>query len=447
MNRKLVKRSLVLIVILVLLPVVVVTVAGLFLPKDALRSSLAEGLAESTGADVALGDVSVRLWPSLGVKLDGGTLTGTGTALAAATGSPNKLGTYRLDIATFEVGVALGPLFRKQISVEEIRLSGPRLEVTWDQGAATATDYDLVLSQVTLPVDAARAAGSAPPAAGRPVGELIPEDLSFLLRGDVAGLTVQGLPLEKVNLSGEFADRVLTLESLTADLGSGRLEGTAEIDYQRDPEGTLDFEAETRDVPAGVLLTPWAPAVGERLSCALNVVTSGTCRLKDGDTAKMTLSLTGEAHSGEGVLEAGDWLKEVAPYLGDRQDLKTVRFRQLDHEFRVDRGRYIVEEILIDGHDTHWLGSGSVGFDDTMDLGLTVKLPADFTPDLGGLSFLADTLRDPQGRVNLSLTFTGQASRPTVGVDLSGLQTGGADQGADAVKKGLGGLLDKWKTR
>jgi len=447
MTRKLIRRVLMLVLILVLLPVVVVTVAGLLLPKDALKTSLTEGLVEATGAEVALGDVSVRLWPRLGLTLSGGTIIGTGTDLTTATGSPNKLGAYRLDLDKFEVGVAIGHLLGQRIVVEEIRLRGPWMEVVWDTGEAAASDYDLILSQITLPVASAQAAGATPPVQGGPVGEMIPEGLAFLLRGQVAALTVQKLPLEKVTLKGDFADRVLTLDSLEAQLSTGRLSGEAELDYQRDPWGTLDFEATAKDVPADVLLTPWVPDLAMRLTCDLNVETSGTCGLRDGDTAKETLSMTGEAHSGEGVLAADDWLDDVSSYLGERQDLKTIRFRQLNHTFRVDQGRYHVQEILIDGHDTDWLGTGSVGFDDTMDLSLTVKLPAGFTPDLGNWSFLADSLRDPQGRVNLALLLQGRASKPTVGVDLGSLTGGTGDQTNDAVQKGLGGLLDKLKTR
>jgi len=160
-----------------------------------------------------------------------------------------------------------------------------------------------------------------------------------------------------------------------------------------------------------------------------------------------TLDLTGNAAMGEGLLRAGDWLAGVAPYLGERQDLKDVRFDGLDHAYRLENGRYLVQDLRIEGQDTKWQGNGWVGLDGTLDLTLQVKLPVGFTPDLGQWSFLADTLRDEEGRVQLDLRLTGQSARPAVGVDLTRLKAGASEDGGEALKKGLGGLLDKWKTK
>ncbi len=82
-------------------------------------------------------------------------------------------------------------------------------------------------------------------------------------------------------------------------------------------------------------------------------------------------------------------------------------------------------------------------------MGLKVQLPAGFTPDLGDFSFLADGLRDDQGRVALDLKLTGEARQPTVGLNLDPeamLKKDEVRKGLEEeVKKGLGGLLDRLK--
>ncbi len=92
---------------------------------------------------------------------------------------------------------------------------------------------------------------------------------------------------------------------------------------------------------------------------------------------------------------------------------------------------------------------GWLGLDGTIDLGLSVKLPAGYTPSLGDLSFLAEGLRGDDGRVQLDLKPTGQSRKPTVGLDLDPaamLRNKALQEGLeDEVKKGLGGLLDRLK--
>jgi hypothetical protein len=53
--------------------------------------------------------------------------------------------------------------------------------------------------------------------------------------------------------------------------------------------------------------------------------------------------------------------------------------------------------------------------------------------------------------MNLAFRLTGQSVRPTVGIDLGGMARAVPRQtqkeAAAATRKGLGDLLDKWKTR
>lgn len=451
MVKRWLRRLVVLISILVLVPVLILVVGALLLPRDKVRDVIVEQVATATGADVSLGEASIRFWPSLGLSLDQGYVRGTGAALAEATGSANTLKDYSVELDRLDVSVAIGPLLRKQIQVQSIRLTGPELTVAWDKGQAVAQKYDLEVSNLAIGLDAAQAAGSGGGAvvAGqkRPVGEMIPQDLVCDFSGQVARLILQKVPYDQVKIIGDLDARVLTVESLTAQRSTGSLSAAMEIDWERDPWGKLDFSVEATDVPAVSLLEPWAPGLGQRLACNLAADVSGACDIRDGQSALATLDLTGRLDSGEGTLHAQDWLRDVEKYLGDRKDLQDIRFRALTHEFRVSDGRYLIDHLHIDGLDTDWTGNGSVGLTGDIDMGVKVKLPPGFTPNLGPLAIFAHALRDDAGRINLDLMLSGKAAKPKVNVDLTKLQATGENEAAETVKKGLGGLLDKLKNR
>lgn len=445
MIRKLIKRLGVLLACLVLIPVILIVVGGFLLPKDKIRTEVATRLEEATGAQVELGNPGIKWWPQLGISLDGGSLKGTGVNLAQATGSDNNLESFQVDLEDLNVQVALGPLLKKQVEVDRIIAEGPLLVVVWDSGDLEARDYKLEITDLKMPIPEKGTSRSGPEP--KAVGDNIPEELAFSFKGQVQEFVLKKIPYQDVAFEGELDTRIFTVESLLARLGEGQISGSGEIDYERDPHGELDFEATAEMVPAADLLGPFAPELAARLKSALNAEVSGTCNLKDQATILSSLSINGDLDCAEGVLTAEDWLKEATPYLKNRQDLKTIRFRELVHAFRVDEGKYLIEELEIDGHETDWAAGGWVGLDGVMNTALKVKLPPGFTPDLGQWTFLADSLRDEEGRVNLAFTLSGQTAKPHFGIDFAGLQGGTAPGANDSLKKGLGGLLDKWKTR
>ncbi len=428
--------------------ILIVLAATVFLPADQIRHRVEAELVKATGAEVTIEDAGISWWPQLGVTLKDITIQGKGSDLARITGSANEVGHYAATLQRFMVMVEVQPLLKKEVVVDAVRILGLDLEMDLKGEPLKVTGADLAVKDLKISMDAAQEAGKPPAGAGkRPVGELIPEELVLAFEGSSHGLTVRKMPLVDVKFHGDLDARILTLENISASLGTGLLEGNLEIDYERNPHGFLDFEAQATAVPAKALLQPWAPALGEKLETDLGGTVRGSCLLGEQEVVHRTLSLHGEMSSAEGILWAREWLGEIAPYLGQRQDLMDIHFNSLSHSLRIDKGRYMVDELFIVGAETHWQSQGSLGLDGTIDLGVNVKLPKGFTPDLGKWSFLADTLRDADGRINLDLSLSGMAAKPQVGINLGSLQDAAKSDAGEAVKKGLGGLLDKWKNR
>jgi hypothetical protein len=440
--------------ILVAIPVLLIVLARVLLPGDRVRSLVIEQIETATGAEVTLGDASLRFGPGLGVGLDGGTIRGTGEALRAASGTESKLSTYALDLEGLTVSLAIGPLFKKEIRINSIRVHGPHMNFAWDGGEADIADYKLVLKDLGLGVGAVTGAIRPDPASAAP-GEMIPADLEFAFDGGAGRVTAQEADYLDVAFEGMFADRVLTLEKFAASRSTGRLSGDARLDYATDPWGLLTFHAEAEKVPATALLEPWLKDLAERLEGDLDAVVHGGFSVRDSAAVLNTMDLEGALLCGPGQFRASDLLREASPYLGDRQDLKDIRFDELAHGFKVKDGKYLIEGIRTRGADTEWTGLGWLDFQSNLDLDLSVRLPAGFTPDLGQWSFLADGLKDKEGRVNLAFNLNGRTSRPNFKVDLGDLtgrgrqqaQEEAVDKALEEAKKGSGGLLDKWKTR
>ncbi|MBE0566913.1 MAG: AsmA family protein [Krumholzibacteria bacterium] len=434
------RRLGVLVGVVAALLIVLAAVVPMLVSADAVRDRLLPQAEAATGARIALDEAQLVILPRLGLKLRSGRIEGTGQGLREARGRDWGIESYLLEIDEVEVGAALWPLLSRRLEVRQVRLSGPQLRLVRDGRVTVAQDYRLVLRDLAL-------GPAAAPVPGAPPGDAIPADLAC--RADLAiGRLAHGdVVYDDVTAEAALEDRVLEVPRFAARLGGGALSGSAAVDWARDPWGELVFAWEAAGVPAADLLGPWVPELARRLEGTLDASGRGSCSLRDRDAALASLDLAGTASAGAGVLHAADWLRDVSPYLGNRQDLKDIRFTELGHAFGVERGRYVIEDLAIDGPDTRWRGAGSVGLDGSLDLALQVTLPPGFTPDLGQWSFLAETLRDRDGRVQLDLVLGGRAERPSVGLDLSRLKAGMSDQGAETIKEGVGSLLDKWKSK
>lgn len=436
--------------LLVTVAVLIVAVLGLriaatrLVPTESIRRQTAERIREATGAEVEIADASVRLLPRLGLRMSG-ALNGTGADLARATGSATDIVAYAAEVEELSVQLKPMALLRGRIETGPLRLACPAVRLVTGNGELVLNDAVLDVHDVRADFEQLSAAGS-PSGPGIAPGEALPEDLAAAFRIRADEVLWQGARYEHFETEGELDMRVVSIDRIDAVCGGGTIAGNAEIDYDRDPWGFLDLEFEITGVPAVDLLEPWAPDLGRKLDCALSGEVSGGCELRDAKTILSTLDLTGRLHGGEGVLHAREWLTDIAPYLGARQDLQDVRIASLEHTFRLTQGRYRIEELELQGPDTDWTGEGWVGLDGAIDADLKVKLPAGFTPDLGQLSFLADGLRDEEGRVNLTLHLSGRSEQPDVGLKLAAgsSERKGAE---DALKKGVGGFLDKLKAR
>jgi uncharacterized protein involved in outer membrane biogenesis len=430
----------------------------LFLPMDKIKDVVVEKVELATGAEVSVGDASLRLFPVTGVRLSKGHVAGTGRDLAQATGSANNLENYDIQFDHLDVKVSLLPLFSKTLVVDAINLAGPVVHFQQENNEVSVENYTLAVTQLTLPVDVAQKSGrlSSKKLQGEkvPLGEQIPSGLAFDFNFFAGALTTPHNPFRDVSATGHMAHRILDVDAFEAKRARGLLAGGMKIDWVENSWGFLTFNFEVTDISPGALFDPLVKGMQERLDGTLGGKVAGRCNLKDRDTILETLVLAGNLNSQDGVLYARDLLHDAGRYIGHKQDLMDIRYQSLAHNFKVENGRYFVHNLKIDGLDTEWSCNGWFGLQGSMDLEVQVKLPPGFTPDLGQWTILAEGLRDSEGRIPLIFNLRGKASRPKVIVDLKAFGTvqeqveaGAKAAIEDAAKKGLSEVLDKWKIR
>jgi len=214
-----------------------------------------------------------------------------------------------------------------------------------------------------------------------------------------------------------------------------------------------------QEAPAGLLLSPYLPLVAGLWAGTLSAQAAGSCDLADPEAILNSLNLAGSLQGSDGAIDLRESLAGVRQYLGQRQDLLNVQYDQVHQNFRIEDGKVTVEGLRIDGRDTDWRGGGWLGLDGTLNLDLNVRLPAGFTPSLGDASFLAEALRDEDGRIALDFSLTGEVRRPSVGLNLNPADLLQSDTVKDKLKeegksqlqklqeelkkKGAGSMLDR----
>jgi hypothetical protein len=409
----------------------IVLVAPRLVPGDRLATRATEALAAATGADVTIGAAQLTLVGGPGLRLREARIRRTDQ--------------YDVELEQLDVSLAVWPLLRRQLVIDGLQARGPAARAVWQGQPVELSGFALRGDRLRLNVPLT---GSEP---------TWPESGSFTFT--VARATWSTVVVEQLQATGGIEQRVLTVRSLTAGCGDGRVEVAATIDFASVPGGLLAGELAVDAIDTDALLGSWVPDVAAQLDAHLTGRVQMQCRLLDVATALASLKAEGNLSTGEGLLRAGPWLGDVQPYLGDRQDLVDIRIRELHHAFQVADGRYLVDTLTIDGPDTKWSLGGAIGLDGALDLAVHVRLPSGFTPRMGSLSFFAEALRDGQGCVNLDFRLKGPFAEPAVTLDLSALArlskrppAGTASPGAPATestsgtpRKGLGAILDKWK--
>ena len=262
----------------------------------------------------------------------------------------------------------------------------------------------------------ALAAGARPAAA--PAREMGPFDLPLRMDGTVhvGELLYHGVKVDQFVLHYLLKDNVLTVDRLTGNMAGGNFSDTARVQLAQ-----KGLAYETRLAIQGVQADPLVTALQPRakgtvfgtldLSAALNG--RGTLPA----TLKKNLSGNGKWRLVDGRLTGNPMVSGLAATLG-LPELKDLTFKQLDGNFRVEKGKIILAGHL-GGKEVRMSPAGTVGLDGALNLRLDTRLSPTLTGKLGGKGGVTRYLTDSQGWGQVPLKLRGTLTSPRFALDTS----------------------------
>lgn len=160
----------------------------------------------------------------------------------------------------------------------------------------------------------------------------------------------------------------------------------------------------------------------------------------------LTKTLEGTSHVAvkDGKIEGVNLLQEAISILKvagiSLDNAKATAFSTIETDLAIKEGIINVQRLLIDSHDFQATGMGTVGFDQTLNLKVTLNLSDALSQKIIGLS-PAVRLAMAGGRLNVPLLITGTVQAPSYGLDSKALTGRVQEQVKEKVKEAIGDLL------
>lgn len=160
----------------------------------------------------------------------------------------------------------------------------------------------------------------------------------------------------------------------------------------------------------------------------------------------LTKSLEGTGHMAvkDGKIEGVNLLQEAISILNvagiSLDNAKATAFSTIETDLAIKQGTIYVQRLLMDSHDFQTTGGGTIGFDQTLNLSVTLNLSQDLSQKIAHSSPAAK-LAMKEGRLSLPLLITGTAQAPSYGLDMKNLTGKVQEELQKKVEEAVGGLL------
>jgi AsmA protein len=157
-------------------------------------------------------------------------------------------------------------------------------------------------------------------------------------------------------------------------------------------------------------------------------------------------SLEGIGHVAvkDGKIEGVNLLQEALSILNivglSLDNAKATVFSTIEADLAVRQGIIHVQRLLMDSHDFQATGSGTIGFDQTLNLTVYLNLSQNISQKIARSSPVAK-LAMIDGRMSLPLVITGTAQAPSYGLDMKSLTGRVQEQVQKKVEEAINGLL------
>lgn len=256
------------------------------------------------------------------------------------------------------------------------------------------------------------------------------------------------LPLKKpvklkdVQVAAELKGHEARLQNLSFELLNGQVKAQGVTTWGSDTP-SFNGKVSIQDVHLG----PAMEAAGlEKITMSGTAAAEFAVQGRGFSKRDLTHALegTGQLVIRDGKIEGINLMQEVLALLKVselvKEMVKVTVFSILETNVEIKQGLIKVRRLLIESHDFQLTATGTVGFDQTLNLQASLNLPKALSQQIGGAS-RAVKVTLTEGRMVVPLIITGTAQAPSVGLDIKALGAKAQEQLKEKAGEAAGGLL------
>ena len=254
-----------------------------------------------------------------------------------------------------------------------------------------------------------------------------------------------GMIVRDLAIPVRFAAGLLTAEPIRGAIGTGTLDGALKVSDLGNPSQKFDLHMDVKRAPAEEMasgLLPMRLGLTGLVSGIVDLSGPGMPGPEVGDSLRGAMSGTVE----NGAFKQGPGIKKIREALGLSPSTE-MSFKTLTHKFRIAGGRLLLDKMSGDvGKDLLEM-SGSLGFDQSLNMDLLLRLAPDRVKSGTAAAEFARFARDADGRIPIQMKVTGTTLQPKISMKASGtLASAGKALGEELVKELTIKAIPKTKT-
>ncbi len=254
----------------------------------------------------------------------------------------------------------------------------------------------------------------------------------------------KSVEVKNLLLSAEMKGQNARLSDLSFELFNGRIKGQGDLSF-----GTAAPPFNGKLKVQGLQVKPALETLSPDSKVSMSGVAAADLAMtgRGFSMADLVKALEGSGHAEvkDGKLEGMNLMGEAVALLKvvgiSLDQAKATAFSTVETDFSVKQGLVNVQKLLMDSQDFQATGKGTIGLDQTLNLGVNLNVSQALSHKIAGSSPVAK-LAMKEGRLRLPLVITGSLQNPSYGLDMKGLTGKVQEQVQEKAKEAVKGLLE-----
>jgi len=313
----------------------------------------------------------------------------------------------------------------------ELALSGGRFDAT--PFMPEKDEKDKVSEERTIPEQADIFSN---PALANPFTLLILKNSTLSSEIDTV-VTPYG-PVSGINARVSVLDGKVRIRPVEAEYADGRIESAASADFTNLSRIATAANFSVKGLDSREALSQFSEA-GELIHGRFDLNGTGRMNLTRHADPLNSLHARCGLFSGGGGVDFSKYLAPVSAAVGvDLSRYENFNFDRCDGDIVVSAGRILIKKFIMTSPDGRISGSGTVGFDNSLDCRATLIIPPEAQKrmkDLRKLGDIVEYLKDDEGNLVLGFNIGGNTESPKISFDQSGIREKAKKKMVDELKK------------